>query len=181
MRATLPPESSASAKDPDNPNRRLFLPAKNNVGKDQSGLAFSVEPFTLPSGIETSRVLWEPDPVLITADEAMASAPEEGERTMTEDAIALLRDALSFGRVLSKDIKRQATEAGISDKALRTARERLAIIPSREGFGADMKTFWALGAVPVVPSDTLQAPLHNGAQLGKQGTTGNGEVVVEEF
>ena len=79
------------AKDQDNPARRLFLSAKNNVGKDGSGLAFSVESFTLSSGIETSRVLWEPNPVTITADEAMGPPLEDGERTMTEEAVDLLR------------------------------------------------------------------------------------------
>jgi RecA-family ATPase len=50
------------AKDPENPSRRLFPPAKNNIGKDESGLAFSVESYSLPSQIETSRVLWDPLP-----------------------------------------------------------------------------------------------------------------------
>ncbi len=115
------------AKDPDNPARRLFLPAKNNIGPDIGGVAFGVEPFTLPSGIETSRILWEADPVTITADEAMAPAPEDGDRTMTDDATDLLRDVLIVGRVMARDIKRRAAEAGISDKALRNARQRLGL------------------------------------------------------
>lgn len=126
-------------RDPDNPARRLFLPAKNNVAQDVGGLAFSVEPFTLPSGIETSRILWERDPVSMTADEAMQPPPENGERTMTEDAVELLRAILTNGPLLARDIKRQATDAGISDKTLRTARQRLNVTVDREGFGATQR------------------------------------------
>jgi hypothetical protein len=166
-------------KDQENPARRLFLPAKNNVGKDGSGLAFSVESVTLDSGIDTSRVLWEPNPVTITADEAMAPPLEDGERTMTEEAVDLLRDVLSAGRVPSHDVKRRATEAGISDKALRTARERLNVVSSREGFGADTKTFWALGPLHSCPPKAfvpIRAHENNRAQLDPEGTNGRPDV-----
>ena len=102
--------------DPEIPTTRrgaFFLPAKNNVAQDVGGLAFTVEPFTLPSGIETSRILWERDPVTITADEAMAPALVDGDRTMTEDGAELLRDVLIAGRVLARDIKRRAADAGV--------------------------------------------------------------------
>ncbi|MBI3068655.1 MAG: AAA family ATPase, partial [Betaproteobacteria bacterium] len=58
------------ARDKENPARRLFLPLKNNLGHDQTGLAFTVEEFRLLCGIETSRVGWEGHPVTITAEEA---------------------------------------------------------------------------------------------------------------
>jgi hypothetical protein len=57
------------ARDPDDGERRLLLPLKNNLGVDSTGYAYRVEPVTLPSGIETSRVVWEPDPVTKSADE----------------------------------------------------------------------------------------------------------------
>jgi len=47
--------------DPEDENRRLFLPAKNNLAKDNTGLAFVVESHTLDGGIETSRVMWDRD------------------------------------------------------------------------------------------------------------------------
>lgn len=160
------------AKDPDSSARRLFLPAKNNVAPDVGGLAFTVEPFTLPSGIETSRILWERDPVTITADEAMAPAIVDGDRTMTEDGADLLRDVLLAGRVLARDIKRRAADAGVSDKALRNARQRLGIVVTREGFGADCRTYWSLGDGAVVPSGSSYAHETNGAQVDDEGTSG---------
>ena len=163
------------AKDPDNPVRRLFLPAKNNVAADVGGLAFTIEPFTLPSGIETSRVLWERDPVTITADEAMAPAIVDGDRTMTEDGADLLRDVLMAGRVLARDIKRRAADAGVSDKALRNARQRLGIVVTREGFGADCRTYWSLADAAVVPSDPTYAHESIRARVDDEGTSGPDE------
>lgn len=62
------------AKDPESDARRLFLPMKNNIGNDRSGLAFAIESAQVKSTaglIETSRIAWESDPVTVTADEAM--------------------------------------------------------------------------------------------------------------
>lgn len=145
-------------RDPENEARRLFLAAKNNIGKDDTGLAFIVESFNLPEGIETSRVMWEAQPVSISADEAMAAPPEEGERSMTDEAVDLLNDMLEPGRVLAKEVKRHATDLGISEKALRIARERLHVRATREGFGSDMKSYWYLGVPPVVPSTPHSCP-----------------------
>ena len=160
------------AKDKDDATRRLFVPAKNNIAGDVAGLAFKVESVTLTNGIETARILWEPRPVIISADEAMAPAPDDGERTMTDDATDLLRDTLAAGRVLARDIKRMATDAGISDKALRNARNRLNVVVAREGFGADTKSYWMLGPAPVVPSDPIRALTNNRAQMASEGTNG---------
>jgi hypothetical protein len=160
------------ARDQDNPTRRLFLPAKNNIGKDESGLAFSVESFIIPCGIETSRVMWEPHPVVVTADEAMAAPPEEGERTMTDEAMDLLNAVLEHGRVPAREVKRQAQDNGISERALRVARERLGVRVAREGFGADIKSFWMLPALPFVPSDIIPAMPYSVARMDGDGTNG---------
>lgn len=168
-------------RDAENNARRLLLPAKNNVGKDQAGLAFSVESYQLPGGIETSRVLWEPEPVTVTADEAMAAPATDEDRTMTDEAVAFLRAALSGGaRLLGREIKRDAIDAGISDKALRSARIRLGIKPESEGFGKDRGTYWRLpiSAAPAptgayVPSTPINALLENRAHMDSEGTYGN--------
>src|SRR5690606_3099183 len=86
------------AKDPDNECRRLFLPMKNNIASDQTGLAFTVQShhLTAESGlIETSRVAWEPDPVTVTADDAMAAQGNQEERSATAEAKEWLHDLLA--------------------------------------------------------------------------------------
>ena len=64
----------------------------------------------------------------------------------TEQAAAFLRHRLRNGaRVLSRELKREAAAAGISEKALRSARQRLGIRPEVEGsLGKDRRTYWSL-------------------------------------
>jgi hypothetical protein len=169
------------AKDKDDPTRRLFLPAKNNIASDVGGLAFTVESFALPNGIETSRVLWDSQPVTLTADEAMVPAPEACEQTMTEDAIDLLRDMLVGGRILARDIKRRAGDAGISDKALRSARQKLGIAVSREGFGADTRSYWSLHSCPADSFVPTSAYKEKRAEMGVEGTNDAVTPAVEDF
>ena len=65
-------------KDKVNPERRLLLPLKSNISQGGLGLAFRLVTHVFPSGIETSRVVWEPKPVMITASEALTpSTPED--------------------------------------------------------------------------------------------------------
>lgn len=130
------------ANDPDNSARRLFLPAKNNLGNDQSGLAFSIEPHAVGNGIETSRVVWEAEPVAVTADEALAPELANEERSAADEAIGWLRDLLDDGPLKASDVQKDARQAGIGDKALRRARERLGIKPRKRHFSGGWE--WAL-------------------------------------
>jgi hypothetical protein len=82
----------------------LFLPIKNNISKDETGLAFTIEGVTILGGIETSRVVWETDSVTVTADEAMRKPDEPEERSSLEDAREFLRNLLADGPVSSKAI-----------------------------------------------------------------------------
>ena len=130
----------------DGDDRRLMLPAKNNLARDTQGLAFAIESVTLPSGIETSRIVWEPDPVAMTADEAMACQPDEEERDAFDDAVELLRHILKDGPVGAVEIKKEATHLNISEKVLRRARKRLNIATERQGFGPGSVCRWRLPA-----------------------------------
>jgi len=62
-------------KDKEQATRRLFLPIKNNLGSDCSGLAFELSGVTLDSAagpIDTCHVVWDSEPVEMTANEAMS-------------------------------------------------------------------------------------------------------------
>ena len=68
-------------RDKHNAERRLLLPLKTNISPTAGlGLAFRIEPYVLPSGIETSRVTWEAQPVMITAAEALITVNSRGRR-----------------------------------------------------------------------------------------------------
>ena len=116
-------------KDKSNPERRLFMPLKNNLAKDSTGLAYTI--------IEKDGapiVAWESEPVTITADEALALPESNEERTATDEAVDFLTDFLSSGSVKVSDVQKEARSAGISEKSLRVAREKLGIKPKKSNF-----------------------------------------------
>jgi putative DNA primase/helicase len=123
-------------KDKENPARRLFLPAKNNLGKDETGYAFSIESCALPGGIETSRVSWEAEAVTITADEAMAQPEESGEDSAEEEAMEWLKEALKDGSGIDgKEIKKLASDSGIAERTLYRAASLVGVKRLSGGFG----------------------------------------------
>lgn len=123
-------------KDQNNPQRRLMLPIKNNLGEDQTGYAFSVESARLSGDIETSRVRWEAEPVTVTADEALAAAQDPEERSAVEDAAHFLRGLLANGPVPSKQVRADAEGAGHSWAAVRRAQKTLGVEVVKGGLRA---------------------------------------------
>ena len=123
-------------RDKDNRERRLLLPGKNNLAKDCGGLAFTIQ------GEPISAVHWEKDPVLMSADDAVAE--EAGQKRgpsadALEDAKVLLRDELKdspkrIGYDKSDTNKAEpgtiwaaALEAAVSWSTLRRAKETLMV------------------------------------------------------
>lgn len=82
----------AIVKDQNEPQRRLFLPAKLNLAQDPDGLAYR---------IKEGRVHWETDPVRMHADDAFAAemqaAGTKPRGTERRDAMEWLRDELAAG------------------------------------------------------------------------------------
>lgn len=135
------------AKDPQDPARRLFLPAKNNLGPDSAGLAFNIESATVEGDIETSRLVWHAETVTMTASEALAAehghdrrteAPERGE------AEVWLAEQLAVGPVASEDLRSRARADGIAWRTVERAKAALDVKARRHGYGADGRWAWQL-------------------------------------
>lgn len=126
------------AEDAEN-GRRVFLPMKNNIGNDQSGLAFDVIGDTLPNGIETSKIVWHPEPITVTAAEVLNS--DGSTCSALDDAKEFLIDELSAGGVLAKDLQKKAKEAGHGWRTIERAKTALGV-KSEKGF--DMQWRWRL-------------------------------------
>ncbi len=124
------------ARDKDNAARRLFLPLKNNLGNDQTGLAFAIEGFRLAGGIETSRVAWEGEAVTIAAEEAFAPEGNHEERNAVEDAREFLGSLLKAGPMPAKRVYAEAREAGYSERTVRRAQKALGVEAVKEGMQA---------------------------------------------
>jgi len=136
------------ARDREANQRRLFLPIKNNIGNDQSGLAFTVESHNLPGNIETSRVSWEAEAVTITADEIMAPQGDPEELSALDDAKEFLSTLLADGPVSSKQIRVDAEGAGHSWPTIRRAQKALGIEAHKDG----MKGPWLWCLPPKMPN-----------------------------
>lgn len=127
------------AEDPQDKTRRLFMPLKNNLAPDSAGLAYRIEPTTIPGpagSLETSRVMWEPSPVSITADEVMAQSSNTEERSALAEAREWLRETLADGPMTEKDVRSSARSAGISRATLTRAKAALRVAstkPSMDG------------------------------------------------
>jgi putative DNA primase/helicase len=128
-------------KDPGNGTRRLLLPLKNNLGNDETGLAFNVQSVQVKSAaglIDTSCVAWEPCTVTVTADEAMIPQGELEGQSEIEDAKEFLREILADGPVSSRQIRTDAEGAGHSWRTIQRAKKALGLEAVKDG----MKGAW---------------------------------------
>lgn len=153
------------ARDKEDKHRRLFLPIKNNIGNDESGLAFCVESHTLDGGIETSRINWEAEAVTISADEAMAPQGNQEERSALDDAKEFLTNLLSDGPVSSRQLKGDAEGAGIAWRTIQRAQKVLGIEARKEGMKGPW--LWSLPAKDANYDEERQA--NNVAAFAKLG------------
>jgi hypothetical protein len=97
--------------------RRLFVPVKNNLGADESGLAYSLE-----STGDVARVAWESTPVEMRADDALGGGQ---------------------GAAARDDAKRFVVETlqahGISERTFRRARKAVAEVYKEKGKGGQWR------------------------------------------
>ena len=140
-----PRAAFAVIEDAEHEGRRLFLHAKNNLARAPQGLAFRLEQCLVGDGIVASRILWEAEPVAITANEALAADADGAEtRTAKADAMEFLKAALAGGPVPATEVNRMAREHCLTPKAIRSARESLGVRVERDGFGPGSKSLWSL-------------------------------------
>ena len=142
------------AQDPENPARRFFLPMKNNIGPASAGLAFRIEGAPVQSAagpLETSLVVWDSEPVSMTADEVMRTqVPEHG--SALREAEEWLREILRKPTPAT-EISRMAADAGIARKTLRRASESLRIVKEKTG----MRAGWVWSFSPNMPKASEDA------------------------
>jgi hypothetical protein len=143
-------------RQPDNEETRLFLPVKNNLGNDRTGISFVVEGVTLDNGIETSRICWRDFNISIKADAVLngeSATPRNAHAK--EVAMDFLRDALAEGERSAGELSQEAEEEGISKSALNRARKDLNIQTRKQGKGAWM---WRLPPENLLPTHYADLP-----------------------
>lgn len=143
-------------RDPESedPARRLFVTAKNNLAPDKSGQAFRIEQRLLSGNILASAVVWNHERINKTADEILGDvADARSGNASRAEAESFLRDLLSAGPLPAKDIEAEAQLADISWRTVRRAQHALGIRPERraetaDGIGTSGRWYWALPNEP---------------------------------
>ena len=142
------------SRDPDDENRRLFVPSKNNLGPDCDGLAFRIETRDVGQGIIAPAVSWDSEPVKRTADEILSAMSGGADRhTQKDDARIFLQEALAGGRMSVADLEAEARAAGLLGERQRLSYKQsdqdgggIALVwpRKREGFGRRAAYHWSL-------------------------------------
>lgn len=114
-------------------DRRLLLSVKNNLGQKAPGIGYRIGQRQVSKGIVAAHVIWDNEPVTMTADEAMQRSSSESSSKLG-DAKELLREELSAGPVPAKDIIAIAERQGITEITLMRARKTLGVDAKKTGF-----------------------------------------------
>jgi putative DNA primase/helicase len=131
-----PRAAFAVVEDTDNEGRMLFLHAKNNMARKPQGLSYRlVQRLVGDPGedIVASYVVWESEPVSISADEALRATDTSGDRSAATEAEEFLREKLSEGPVSAKEGEEHARALGIAPRTLARARKKLGVVAEKVG------------------------------------------------
>jgi putative DNA primase/helicase len=166
-------------RDPENddPARRLFVQAKNNLAIDSGGLAFRVEQRMVGNDIVASTVIWEGERITQTADEILAAGRENKDTPERAEAEEFLKDILATGPRPATEVLAEAKGAGIADRTVRRARKSVGIKPYRKaesenGLGKTGRWYWSLpngSEPPKVANFPYDGHVSNVATLGDFG------------
>jgi hypothetical protein len=133
--------------DPEDKNSKLFVKAKNNLARDTKALRYGMGVKTvghdrkLGVDINAPYIVWHPQHVEITANEAMQAA--EG-RTRKREAKEFLLERLEAGPVKGDDIIEEAMQEGIAVMTLRRAKKELGIKSRKQQGVSDAPWVWEL-------------------------------------
>lgn len=131
----------AVARDKEDPKRRLLLPIKNNLGADVSGVSYRIAETVVEGLGGVPYVTWDVDPVTVSADEALA--PASGGESTVADATEFLTELLRDGPVPVKEIKTEASAAGITWRTIERAKSDMEIIAERHNGQRRGEGYWA--------------------------------------
>ncbi len=125
---------------------RILARGKSNIGRDDGGFCYDLEVIEVRPGIETTCVMWG-DAIEGSARELLGQAealadPED--KAAWEEAQDWLREVLALGPRKASEVQREAKGAGLTEKSLRTARERLGVRPHKETGGQHGGWLWRL-------------------------------------
>jgi len=125
-----------AAKDEES-DKRVFTRAKSNIGLDNGGFYYGIQPISLGNNITATRIEWGGS-IEGSSREILATVEhQEGKddsHTLTDDAKTFLVTELKNGPRPAKDLISMAhSQLGISEKTLQRARKQLGIETQKDG------------------------------------------------
>ena len=133
--------------DPEDKNSKLFVKAKNNLARDTKapryGMSMKKVGYDAKLGVDINApfIVWHPQYVEITANEAMQAA---GSHTAKREAREFLLERLEAGPANSEDLIEEAKQEGIAEKTLRRAKKELGIKSRKQRGSVDGAWVWEL-------------------------------------
>jgi len=137
--------------DPEDKNSKLFVKAKNNLARDTKALRYGMGVKTvghdpkLGVDIDAPYIVWHPQYVDITANEAMAAA---GGHTAKREAREFLLDRLGAGPLRAEEIIDEAKQEGIAKRTLDRAKKDLGVKSRKTPSKFDGEWYWELPPKP---------------------------------
>lgn len=154
------------ACDPDDENRRVLAPIKNNLCKPPESLSFHLE--ADPAG--AARVVWDGTSTH-SASALLAMPSTDEERHAIDDAKDFLLTVLADGPVASSQVLAEARGAGMSEKTLRRAKDALGVVPKKTSMSGGW--VWSLSEdgheVPKMDTPRAWAPSGDVGHLRENG------------
>jgi DNA repair protein RadA/Sms len=120
--------------DPDDPNRRAMVQIKNNLAPMGCSIGYE---------IRDGKFFWTGTSNL-TAGRILALASDEEKNSALHNAEEFLREALSEGPRTSKEVQKEAREAGIAEITLSRAKQSLGVKARKEGRPGEKGQQWVL-------------------------------------
>lgn len=134
-----------AAKQEDS-DARVLARAKSNIGTDEGGISYTIEPLTIEGGIEATRAVWG-ELIQGSAREILGDVEGNEDETRLDDSddpAEALQRILAKGPLPGKEAKSLMMGNGYTQKQIRKARERLSITTARTGFGGDTVVTWSM-------------------------------------
>lgn len=138
---------------------RVLARAKSNIGTDEGGVSYVIEATTLETKrgpIETTRVLWG-DKLEGNARDILGDVEDNGDQDEPDqdDPSDCLYRILKDNPLESNDAKALMRRNGYTEKQIRRAREKLAVVVARTGNKRDVKSYWS---IPQNSAESLLLP-----------------------
>jgi putative DNA primase/helicase len=173
----------AAKRSEDDGDGHMLARAKSNIGPDGGGFTYDLRPGAIADRPDIAvHVLQWGGPIEGSARDLLARAEDAGDtegHSATDDAGRWLIDLLAAGPMKALDVQKEARQAGLADKPLRTARERLHIKPYRREFSGGW--WWGLPTSQDAqnPQDAHVAPTEKQGISDAKGHLGQHVAVVE--